>query len=335
VTNCWLHYLGHAGVWWQWLPLNIFSLGGTVWILALLTWPVTLLALLGAWQRLEPAQLECDPAVTGGPLLRGVLLPLGRNALIQAAVLTFVLALNNFAVPAILQVKVFPAEVWVSFNTTFDSLAALQMSWPLVLAPLAIVLWFHRRDVAWPNTQSPVPGWLFRQQLGSGWFRVAGVGTVLVVALSLGLPLVQLFSARRTWTEFGNAVAAGQSAMWNSVSFAAAAATVCLVVGLISWRWPIGVALWLPFFIPGVLLGIGLIAVFNRPMFGWLYQHAGIVILAFGVRYAAFGWNGTAHAMRGTVPDLTDAARLSGASRGQMFRHVHWPQISPQLAATW
>ena len=335
VTNCWLHYLGHAGVWKQWLPLDIFSLGGTVWILALLTWPITLLALLGAWQRLEPAQLESDPAVTGGSLLRGVLLPLGRGALIQAAVLTFVLALNNFAVPAILQVKVFPAEVWVSFNTTFDSLGALQTSWPLVVAPLLLVLWFRRREVAWPRTQSPVSAQLFRQQLGGGWFRFAGAGTIIVAALSLGLPLIQLCSARRTWTEFADAVAAGQSAMWNSVSFALAAATVCIVIGLFTWRWPIGAVLWLPFFVPGVLLGIGLIFAFNRPMFALLYQHAGIVILAFTIRYAAFGWNGTARAMRGADRDLTDAARLSGASRWQLFRHVHWPQISPQLAATW
>jgi len=34
------------------------------------------------------------------------------------------LALNNFAVPAILQVKVFPAEMWVRFNTTFDTQSA-------------------------------------------------------------------------------------------------------------------------------------------------------------------------------------------------------------------
>src|SRR5580692_6133805 len=52
VTNCWLHYLGLSGVWHRWLPLNIYSLGGTVWILALTTWPITLLAVLGAWQRL-------------------------------------------------------------------------------------------------------------------------------------------------------------------------------------------------------------------------------------------------------------------------------------------
>ena len=35
VTNCWLHFLGYTGVWRDWLPLNIFSPGGTIWILAL------------------------------------------------------------------------------------------------------------------------------------------------------------------------------------------------------------------------------------------------------------------------------------------------------------
>ena len=130
MTNCWLHFLGYAGVWRGWLPLNIVSLGGTVWIFSLLTWPITLLLVLSAWHRLEPSQLESDVAVSGWWLIRGLLLPLARTALAQAAVLTFVLALNNFAVPAILQVKVFPAEMWVRFNTTFDTAGALLLSWP-------------------------------------------------------------------------------------------------------------------------------------------------------------------------------------------------------------
>ena len=129
VTNCWLHYLGFAGVWRGWLPLNIVSLGGTVWILSLLTWPITLLLVLAAWQRLEPAQLESDVAVSGWWLIRGLLWPLGRTALAQAAVLTFVLALNNFAVPAVLQVRVLPAEIWAErgaippMSTTLDSVS--------------------------------------------------------------------------------------------------------------------------------------------------------------------------------------------------------------------
>src|SRR5690348_10057372 len=76
VTNCWLHFLGPAGVWRRWLPLDIMSLAGAVWVLALLLWPLSLLAVSSAWRRLEPAQMESDMAVTGWALIRGLLLPL-------------------------------------------------------------------------------------------------------------------------------------------------------------------------------------------------------------------------------------------------------------------
>ena len=337
VTNSWIYYLGQAGVWRDWLPFNIFSPGGTIWILALLTWPITLLCVLGAWQRLEPPQLESDPAVSGLALLRGLLYPLARGALVQAAVLTFVLVLNNFSVPALLQTKVFPEEVWLGFNVTFDTAAAVRMSWPMILTPLLLLVWFHRREVAWPRLQGSVPAKLFRRQLGAGWFRFAGVCALLVMLLSVGLPLLQLAATRRTWLELPAAVLAGKAALWHSIFLAAAAATLCVLLGVMAPRlgWPVGVALWLPFLAPGVLLGIGLISLFNRPVFSAFYQSAGIVVLAFCIRYLAFGWNGVAHALRTVDRDLTDAARLEGASRWQMLSKVYWPQISGPAAAVW
>src|SRR5207247_1928775 len=178
VTNCWLDLLGYTGVWRGWLPLNIYSLGGAVWILSLLVWPITLLAVASAWRRLEPSQLESDPAVTGWALIRGLLLPVALTALAQAAVLTFVLALNNFAVPAILQVKVFPAEIWVRFNTTFDTLGALRLSWPLIMAPLLLLLWLSGRELPWPRIEGVVPAKLFRQHLGNRWVWLCGAGTI-------------------------------------------------------------------------------------------------------------------------------------------------------------
>jgi len=355
-TNCWLHYLGLAGVWRAWLPLNIVSLGGTVWILSLLTWPLTLLLVLAAWQRLEPAQLESDVAVSGWWLVRGLLWPLGRAALAQAAVLTFVLALNNFAVPAILQVKVLPAEIWVRFNTTFDTPGALWQSWPLVLAPLLLLLGFARRELPWPRTQGAVSARLFRQQLGPRWFWCCGAGTVVICLLSVGLPVYQLASVKRTWTELGGALAAGQGALWNSFTCAALSATLVVALGLAaglqsltprsrcsgnpcnpfnSVNSLLGYLAWLPFLLSGVLLGIVLIALLNRPWFSLLYQSAGIVILAFVIRYLALGWNSVAHALRTVDTDLTDAARLVGATRWQMLRHAQWPQIAPQVAASW
>ena len=454
VTNCWLHYLGYAGAWRGWLPVNIVSLGGTIWILSLLTWPITSLMVLSAWQRLEPAQLESDVAVTGGWLIRGLLWPLGRTALAQAAMLTFVLAMNNFAVPAVLQVKVLPAEMWVRFNTTFDTLGTLRLAWPLVAAPLLLLLWFARREFPWPRTERPVPAKLFRQQLGRGWFWSCGICATALCLLAVGLPVFQLASVQRTWTELPGALAAGQSALWNSFSLATAAATAVILFGLfagtrrtlvfhtpaalahasrrdssvrsamfIAKSQPVNQAQlgaacrpaqtcepdmplltelennleeprcykhgapngaipsaegyemsspttqpgisnqpnresgrstdlrtsdfaprtsdfcrwlsWLPFLLPGVLLGIALIVLFNRPWSSLLYQSAAIVILAFVIRYLALGWNTVAHALQTVDPDLTDVARLDGASRWQMLRHVQWPQIAPQAAAAW
>ena len=145
VANCWLHLLGQTGVWRGWLPVEICSLGGATWLLSLQLWPIPFVAVWGAWRRLEAPILESDLRVTGGVLLRSLLLPLARADLGRAAILTFVLALNNFAIPAILQVKVFPAEIWVRFNTTFDTLGALALSWPLVTAPLLLLFWFRGR----------------------------------------------------------------------------------------------------------------------------------------------------------------------------------------------
>src|SRR5215471_981168 len=179
MTNCWLDLLGPTGMWRRWLPINIVSLGGAAWILTLLLWPITLFVVTASWQRLEPAQLESDMAVRGGALVRVLLLPLAKNAFPQAAVLTFVLALNNFAVPAILQVKVFPAEVWVRFTTSFDTLGTLKLSWPLVLGPLLLLACVSGREFVWPRMQSPVAAALLRRQLGKPWFCGCGTATLL------------------------------------------------------------------------------------------------------------------------------------------------------------
>ena len=345
VTNCWLHFLGRTGVWRSWLPLDIFSLGGTVWILSLLTWPITFLLASSAWQQLERAQLESDACVIGWALIRALLWPLARPAIAQAAVLTFVLALNNFAVPAILQVKVSTDEMWILFNTTFDTVGALRMSWPLVLLPFLLLLWLARRGIAWPRTEGSVPAKLFRQQLGQAWVWMCGVCAVAVSLLSVGLPVFQLASVQRTWTELPGALAAGRYAVAHSFWLAAAGAALIVALSLAgrlglsqkggSASRLVGAMLWLPFLAPGVLLGIGLIAAFNRPGLSVFYQSLGIVLLAFLIRYFALGWSGVSRSLDSVDPDLVTAARLEGANHWQMLRHVHWPLAGSQIVAAW
>ena len=178
--------------------------------------------------------------------------------------LTFVLALNNFAVPALLQVKVFPVEVWLEFNTNLKVGAALVMSWPLVLAPLLLLFWLRHRVIAWPRLDGAVSAIAFRRRLGASWFAAGGVATLIILGLAVGVPLLKLCGNGRTWRELMPAFLAGQTAIFNSAGFAAVAGILVVAIALATWRWPVGLLTWFPFLVPGVLLDLVLIYALGR-----------------------------------------------------------------------
>ena len=336
VTNCWMHLLGNAGVLQPFFPLSIYSLWGTVWILSLLYWPISFLLISGAWNRLESSHWESDSQLGGWPLIRWVLWPAASPLAKLAGVLTFVLTLNNFAVPALLQTKVFAAELWVSFNTTFNYGEALILGLPLIAAPvLLLILFTSEGGIVWPVYNSEISPRNFRRQLGSTWFFASGVVTLVIMILALGLPIAVLTGEPRTWAELWPAFAAGKSALANSLLFAASTSTACVVLSIFGWRWRLGWLLWLPFLVPGVLLGIALIRVFNQPFLAAVYQSYGIVLVAFILRFCAISLNAAQKAMRSLDPDLTAAATLSGATGWRIFWHVHARQIAPHVAAAW
>jgi iron(III) transport system permease protein len=332
VTNCWLDLLGDSGALRRWLPLNLYSRAGAVGLLTSLTWPITTVLTLAAWRRLEPAQLECDPALSGWALLRWLLWPLARRAVGLAAILTFVLALNNFAVPVILQVRVFPEEIWLAFTTRLDEEGAWAAAWPMVAAPLLLLALWRRTDIPWPRLEGTPAAGFIRRQLGGGGWWTCGAGTMILLALSVGFPLTQLVASPRTWSELPNLFRAAPDVIWNSFAFAAVSASFGVAAGLATWRLQMGLVLWLAFLVPGILLSRALLGAFNRTL---LYGTVAVVVLAFSVRYVALGWSVVAHALRTVDRDLTDAARLDGAAGWSMLRHVHWPQIAPQVGAAW
>ena len=335
VTNCWLDLLGRAGVWRAWLPINIYSLWGTVWVLTLLLWPVALFFVLGSLQKLEASQLESDAALRGWPVFRWLLAPLAWPSLVLAGVLIFVLALNNFAVPAILQTKVFPAEIWVSFNTTFDYASTVKLSWPLVVFPLLLLVMLRGGNVVWPRVAGGASSRLFRERIGALPFVVSGIFSGVVLLLGVAVPLGQLLISGRTWIDLPDAFAAGREAILNSFIFAGVTASCCGLLGIVCWRWRVAAALWILYLMPGVLLGIAIIFALNRGSLAAFYQSAGVVVLALGLKYAAVSWAGAHRAMGALDTRLADFARLNGASAWQMLRYVRWPQIAPSLTALW
>lgn len=338
VTNAWLDIT--AG-WRGLMPPEVVERGSlflTALTLASLLWPLTTFLVLGAWTKLQPELLEADPQLRGTRLLRGLLLPAARAELLVAAAVTLTLALANFTVPTLFQVRVFTEEFWIRFNTQFDTAGALRASWPLTVIPLGLLLFLRNREVSWPRWQASAPAWLLRGQLG-GWAQAAMAFAAVWLAAAFLFPFARLGLTSRTWTELPGALAAGRTAMWNSLATAAFTATLTAGLGLLlatmggrprGPRWT-----WLVFLVPGIFLGVALIKVFNHPGLTFIYQGLGIVLTALTLRHLAPAWAIAAHAVRSADSNLADAARSLGAPCGRVLRDVQWPQLAPGLAAAW
>jgi ABC-type Fe3+ transport system permease subunit/sugar lactone lactonase YvrE len=333
VMNCWLDLFGANGVLHRWLPLNIFSLAGAVWVLALLLWPIPALAIWSAWQKLERVHFEVDAALRGCRLLSYLLWPAAKANVVLSATVVFVLALNNFAVPTILQVKVFASEVWVKFNTNLDALAALEMSWPLLFAPICMLLFLRRAEVPWPReTQADIAP-VLRRQLGTTFLSASASIVAFILFVALAAPLAQLTITPRTWSEFLSAWTASRNAVINSLVYALGAAALAVAISLVLSRVRGLGSLWIFFLIPGVLLGIGAITAFNRPGFEFFSRTAAIVVAVLVVRYIAITRSIARAAFASVDREIIDAARLDGARGTRLFRCIVLPQIAPPIAA--
>src|SRR3546814_15138222 len=76
------------------------------------------------------------------------------------------------------------------------------------------------------------------------------------------------------------------------------------------------------FLAPPALLGVGLVALWNRPETGWLYGSWLIIALGYVGRYAAIGVRAFAAACAQLTATIEDAARVLGAGYGWRLARI-------------
>ena len=335
VVNAWLGLFGNVGVLNYWLPFDIYTHVGAAWVLGLMLWPLPCLLCLGALKRLTVEMLDAEPGLCDVALARALLLPITLPAVFQSGLVVFALAFNNIAVPTILQVKVFPAQFWVQFSTSYNFALAWQYGWVLAVLPLGLLLLLRCRSVAWPWESLGVPGEMLRGRLSPMLLVSVMTVTVLAIGLSVLLPLGHLLLDQRTWTDILGVIQAGKQAIWNSFWYSVVTATLVSALGMAAVRWT-GLRLaWLLFFLPGVLLGVLLIFLLNRPGLGWVYGSPGIVLMALGLRYFAFGWEGMRLVRDAMDEDLQTVTDIVGLPWWHRWWHLFLPQCGPAMAAVW
>jgi iron(III) transport system permease protein len=158
---------------------------------------------------------------------------------------------------------------------------------------------------------------------------------VIVAGLSVALPLLQLLGSPRTWTELPQVFNATIPVITNTFVFAACAALLAVVISSLVWRFRVAGLLWLPFLMPGMLLSLAIIWLFNRTALELIYRSAAIIVIALCLRCIGPVWALIRHSFHAVDCSLLEAARLEGLRGWPLFRHVYLPRVAPAAFAAW
>ncbi len=362
LVNQWWRALGLAG------PLvNIYSISGIIFVESLYEMPFVFLLVAGALRSmdstLEEASLSSGAGIVSTTLR--VTFPLVLPAILGGALLVFVLAAEQFGVPAVLgspsRIRVLTTSI-VEAQSVYPPRTGLGAAMSMTLLGLALLgLWAQqkllgRRSYTTVGGKSTQPR---RFELGGlRWVVLAICAAYLVLAVVLPYGAIFLSSIRTNWTpQFSLDQLTLENFRWvlftypitqrafiNSLFLATVGATVtmllCAAVSFLSTRTRLpgrsvlDYLCILPMGFPGVVLAFGLLQAWINPPFV-LYGTIWILFAAYMTRYIPIGVRSTSATLLQIHPSLEEASLSSGANWAQTFKNVTLPLLKPGLFAGW
>jgi iron(III) transport system permease protein len=354
-------------------PINIYSMGGMIFVEGLALVPSTFLILSPAFRNMDPS-LEEAAFTSGAGLfttIRRIFLPLLAPTILAAAVFLLIVGFLVFDIPGAIGMPVgifvLSSQVVYLANDAPGGLPEYGLISAMAIFFLVIVLglaWSYQRYTRISGRFVTVTGkgWRTRMVPLGRWKWPAFAMIAIYFMLAVAAPVAIL-----VWTslmpyqagvsfdmlekatlanhlEFFSNRRAVQASM-NSVLIAVIASTaVALLSVLVSWvvirskapgRKVIDALSFLPIAIPGTLIGVGLIYVYLTINFIPIYGTIWIIMIAYTTNYLSFGSRATHGVMIQLHSDLEDAARTSGAGWWRTMRRVIAPLAFPAIAAVW
>jgi iron(III) transport system permease protein len=277
--------------------------------------------------------------------VRRVVLPLAAPLLLAGCGLLFLLSLVDYTIPSLCQVNVFALDVFADFSVHNRPGRALLVSAPLLVTTTTAVVLFQAklRSVAlnpdWHRGASDVPyHW-------PASVRILFYGALGVMVLAAATPVLSLLSQVDGVQELALTLSEARREIAFSLIVAALAALLNLPIAYVAARGALSrsllsrgwwLAITIPMALPGPLVGIGLITLWNRP--GWaslgIYGSRWMPVLAALARYAPLGALFLTAAMRRINPLHLEAAELLQTSRLRSWLLVRLPLLAPGLVAS-
>lgn len=329
------------------LSTALFGAAGCIGVLLTAFVPIVILLTMAYLGAVNPRLEDAGRLTSSWPaVLRHITLPLIAPAILLAAVLVFLLTLGELGVPTYLRFPVYPVETLTQFAAFYDFSAATAAAMPLLAVTLAVLAIEYRlfrkraselRTVTLAGVQRPI-------RLGR--WRVPLLGLVLAwSAVTVVLPLAVLVAQSWSLNAYAEAWTRASGSILRSLVFAAAGASLLTLLGFLLgtlihhrtlpvWRGVDALALFL-FTLPGTVVGIGLISLWNRPMTNFIYATPMIVVLGYVAQYAVLPARMTAAILERIPRSLEGAAELSGAGWFMTLWEIILPLARRGLVAAW
>ncbi len=323
----------------------LFGLPGCVFVLVSIYLPIPMLLTMIFTHAIDPRLEEAGRLFSGWRgVLRGITLPLILPGLLLSALLVFLLAFGEFSVPTFLRYAVFPVESFTQFSAFYDFDAATVTVLPMAGVALFLLVAesVFLRDRAWRALFAPASARILVIPLGAwrrGWLILVALMGFFLVIVPLAVLPVQATGA------YGEAFGRAAASLWRSLAYAAGGATLLVVLGFLvgylihtkalrCWRSVDTLTLFL-FALPGTVIGIGLIGLWNRPATNWIYATPLIILFGYLAKYTALTSRITVSQLARIPSSMEEAARIAGAGWYRRLLLIVVPLARRGLLAGW
>jgi iron(III) transport system permease protein len=355
-------------------PINIYSLGGMVFIEGLRLVPTAFLMLVPLLRTMDPSLEEAAATSGAKPAssLRKITLRLMLPGLVAVMIYQFMTALEVFEVPGILGL---PASIYV-FSTKIYSILQIADGLPAygeanALAMIYVILaisatWIYARVISRSERFSIITGKGYRPRttdLGP-WRWGAFAFVFLFLLFSIVLPfLVLLYVSFLRFLQVPSAAAFKSmtaahyiqlwreplisQVLWNTLLMVAITSTLTVAVSFAISLIVVRSKFWgrklldqlafLPHAIPGIVMGLAFLWLFLRMNKLGIPIHGGIlaISLAFTVSFIAYGTRAMNAAILQIHKDLEEAAHVSGAPHWRTMWRIFCPLMAPTFVGVW
>jgi iron(III) transport system permease protein len=321
----------------------LFGFGGCVLVLSSVFLPITLLLTFASSSNVDRRLEEAARLVSGWPgVLRRVTLPLSAPGIVFSLVLVFLLAMGELSVPSFLRYPVLPVLSFTQFTASYNFGAATAAAVPLAVIAFVGVLvesvFLRDRDYRFQSTGHTLFISLSRKRLG-----LAIVMAALCFALVI-LPLSALFADAFSAAAMREAMQRAGASVVRSVMYSAVAATILMVLGFLlgdvmllrpRTRRTLSLLTLALFAIPGTVLSIGLVRLWNMPFTWFIYATPALLILGYTAQYCAVTTRLSLAGLMLIPISLDEAGRLSGATWVRRLFRISIPLSARTLVCAW